>query len=235
MPTNNTRLEYYTDKNNMVQTVATWLEQQIEKTLEQQALFTLVLAGGSAPIALYKELATRHIDWSRCHLFLGDDRCVPFDDARSNVKMIRENLLDLLPQQTNFYTGTEDANPKERAHSYALALKKVLGATAQIDVSLLGVGPDGHTASLFPHFDVLKEKSLWVLPTPVATLDPFVERITLTYPLLNQSKHVIFFSGIKNKESIFATLQQDLALKQASYPFQKIEATHGLRYCVHFD
>jgi len=158
--------------------------------------FLLVLSGGSTPKALYELLATpayaTRIDWTRVHVFWGDERCVPPDDRSSNYRMAREALLDRVPvsPQAIHRMRGEDP-PEEAAASYEADLRKVFGAGApRFDVVLLGMGDNGHTASLFPGLTAVHERTRWVVAEYVGEVKMW--RLTLTPPALNAAENVVF-------------------------------------------
>jgi 6-phosphogluconolactonase len=154
--------------------------------------FTIALAGGSTPRAAYDRLATHHpLEWRRAHVFWGDERCVPPDDPRSNYRMAKEALLDRVPipkEQIHRIRG--EAEPAHAAAEYEKELAAIGTGTPALDLILLGLGDDGHTASLFPGQPSVHETSRWVLAVP----DPHGKlwRVTLTPPILNAARNVTF-------------------------------------------
>lgn len=155
--------------------------------------FTLALAGGSTPRAAYDRLATHHpqLDWHRTHVFWGDERCVPPEDPRSNYRMAREALLDRVPiPQRQIHRIRGEAEPAQAAAEYEQELGALGHETPALDLVLLGLGEDGHTASLFPGQPAVHETTHRVL----AVLDPAgtLWRVTLTPPILNAARHVTF-------------------------------------------
>jgi len=158
--------------------------------------FLLVLSGGSTPRALYELLATPayagRVDWHRTHVFWGDERCVPPDDRSSNYRMAREALLDRVPisPETIHRMRGEDP-PQAAAAAYEADLRKIFGAPVpRFDVVLLGMGDNGHTASLFPHLTAVRETSRWVVAEYVGEVSMW--RLTLTPPALNAAARVLF-------------------------------------------
>lgn len=158
--------------------------------------FLLALSGGSTPKALYELLATPayapRIDWTRVEVFWGDERCVPPDDRSSNYRMAREALLDrvpISPEAIHRMRGEEA--PEEAAAAYQADLSKVFGAGGpRFDVVLLGMGDNGHTASLFPNLTAVHETSRWVVAEYVGEVKMW--RLTMTPPLLNAAARVLF-------------------------------------------
>lgn len=158
--------------------------------------FLLVLSGGSTPKALYELLATpayaSRIDWTRVAVFWGDERCVPPDDRSSNYRMAREALLDRVPISPEaIHRMRGEDPPEEAAAAYQAELGKVFGAgPPRFDMVLLGMGDNGHTASLFPHLTAVREKSRWVVAEYVGEVKMW--RLTMTPPLLNSAARVLF-------------------------------------------
>jgi 6-phosphogluconolactonase len=147
---------------------------------------SVVLTGGKTPEQAYEEAAKREPDWSRVDLWWGDERCVPPDDENSNYGMAKRALLDRLdgtPRSVHRIKG--ELGKDEAAADY----ERELGDT-QLDLLLLGVGPDGHVASLFPNAPTLHQRRR-VLPAE-AGLEPFVDRVTLSVPALRSAREVLF-------------------------------------------
>ena len=139
----------------------------------------VALAGGSTPRRAYELAASLEPDWSRAEVWLGDERCVPPDDARSNLRLVRESLLDRLERPPVVHPVPTDLAPDDAAAAYA---EELSGTT--LELVLLGLGMDGHTASLFPRAPSLDERHALAVAAPAA-LDPWVERVTLTIPALS--------------------------------------------------
>ena len=148
---------------------------------------SLVLAGGSTPRRAYELAAERHSDWGGAELWYGDDRCVPPTDERSNQRLVQEALLDRVLAPIVHPIPTRLA-PPDAAAAYDAELRGQI-----LDLVLLGLGPDGHTASLFPNAPSLHERERLALAVEPG-LEPFVERITLTIPALESGGHVVFLA-----------------------------------------
>ena len=147
----------------------------------------VALSGGSGPKLAYELAAELELDWSRVEVWWSDERCVPPDDELSNYRMAKEALLDRLtvaPAAVHRIEG--ELEPTEAADRYDRALRGI-----RLDLNLLGVGPDGHTASLFPHAPTLDERDRLVVAAEPG-LEPFVPRVTLTVPANSAAAHVIF-------------------------------------------
>ncbi len=208
------KLEILADPEDVARRVADWL---LAAARAKDGAFAVALSGGSTPRRLYGQLAGPPyrdlFPWSRTHWFWGDERFVPHDDALSNYRMVREALLSRAPiPATNVHPiPTEGVDPEAAAFAYERELKSFYGAERLdparllFDVTLLGLGPDGHTASLFPGTAVLAERGRWVAAVIGAKSEA---RITLTYPALESSRHVAFLVAGKEKHAIFGRLRR---------------------------
>jgi 6-phosphogluconolactonase len=169
------------------------------------------LTGGSSPKLLYQLLATEsyrsRIPWDRVHWFIGDERFVGADDPLNNMGIARRIFLDRYAPAANIHpipTGT--AGPDESARLYEDELKSFYGANELdlarplFDVVLMGVGPDGHTASLFPDYPAIEQTGHWVVGVPKAHVEPFVPRVSLTLPALGSCREMLFeLSGVEKR------------------------------------
>jgi 6-phosphogluconolactonase len=176
------------------------------------------LTGGSSPERLYQLLAAEPfrgaLAWERIHGFWGDDRFVPASDPRSNSAMARRLLLDRVPAPSgNLHAiPTDAANPDEAARRYEAELRGFYGADRLdsgrplFDVVLMGVGDDGHTASLFPGRAELDETARWVVGVAEAGLAPFVPRVTLTLPALASTREMMFLVSGRGKREVMTRL-----------------------------
>jgi len=167
------------------------------------------LAGGSTPKKTYRLLAQpahRRIDWAHTYLFFGDERFVPPDDPSSNFAMVQRTLLEpaSVPAGHVFPVPTQLGTAAAAAQEYAATLTRTFGIgesgdPPRFDLILLGLGDDGHTASLFPGAASLWVTDRWVVASPPGTLPPPVERITLTFPVLNAAREILFLVAGQNK------------------------------------
>lgn len=190
----------------------------------------LVLSGGSTPRGVYRQLAAEPlrtlVDWSRVHVFFSDERCVPPDDSRSNYGMAQRELLSAVgvnPDHVHRMKG--ELPPEAAAEEYEEVLRRAAGPDRSLfDVTLLGVGEDGHTASLFPASDVLHETSRWVCAVYVRQLESW--RISLTFPCINTSRNVLILAAGEAKAHI---VHQALAAKgpSADTPVTMIQPAQG--------
>lgn len=166
----------------------------------------VALTGGSTPADAYAHAADLAVDWHRACLWFGDERCVLPGDARSNYAMARRTLFDRIsgspPQVCRMHA---EQGPLEGAAAYARDLERVFGADGipVFDLVLLGLGPDGHCASMFPGKPAIEEREAWVVGVPEAGLEPFVPRVTLTLPVLNAAREVVFLvSGEEKADAV---------------------------------
>lgn len=178
------------------------------------------LTGGSSPKKLYQLLATEtyrsKIPWDRVHWFIGDERFVPTSDSRNNMSMARAAFLDQCAPAANIHPiPTETANPDEAARRYERELQLFYGAdefsaaNPLFDAVLMGVGPDGHTASLFPGYPAVEETRRWVVGVPQAHVEPFVPRVTLTLPALASCREMLFEIAGAEKRAILTRVLGD--------------------------
>jgi 6-phosphogluconolactonase len=180
--------------------------------VRNRRLFRVALSGGSTPHALYRCLTRppyrSAIAWERVRFFWGDERCVPPDSKRSNYRMARETLLDPLgipPRQVFRMNGEEE--PEAGAHAYEQTLRRhAAGRSVRLDLVLLGLGEDGHTASLFPGTAALDPGSKLVAANYVAKFSEW--RITLTYRTLNEARRIVFVVSGAEKASAAARILQ---------------------------
>ena len=183
----------------------------------------ICLTGGSSPKQLYRLLATdtysKRIPWDRVHWFIGDERFVSPADPLNNMAMARGIFLDRFARKTHIHPiPTDVATPDQSAERYQRELQSFYGAEELdparplFDLVLMGVGPDGHTASLFPDYPALNETRRWVVGVPQAHVEPFVPRVTLTLPALASCREMLFELAGHEKRAILAKLSTDESL-----------------------
>jgi 6-phosphogluconolactonase len=173
----------------------------------------ICLTGGSSPKQLYQLLATEayrsQIPWQRVHWFIGDERFVAPDDPLNNMSTARSLFLDRFAPAANIHPiPTDTADPGEAALRYENELESFYGAEVLdpsrplFDVVLMGVGPDGHTASLFPGYPAIEQTQRWVVGVPKANVEPLVPRVTLTLPALGSCREMLFEVSGADKRAI---------------------------------
>ncbi|MEO9231148.1 MAG: 6-phosphogluconolactonase [Devosia sp.] len=205
-----------------------------DRRATKDGIFSVSLSGGSTPRRLYQLLARSpsqdNFPWSRTHWFWGDERFVRPDDTLSNYRMVGESLLSRAPiPAANIHPiPTEGVSPAEAASAYERELKSFYGAERLdparplFDVTLLGLGSDGHTASLFPHTSVLAERDRWVAAVVGAKSEA---RITLTYPALETSRNAVFLVSGEGKRAVLTRLRSG----DDSLPAARLHPTGVLR------
>ncbi len=191
------------DLNELSASVAENIGDLVRVAAGAKGKFTLALSGGSTPRTLYHILATSYRDsipWEAVHFFWGDERYVPRDDSESNFRMAKETLLDLapIPRGNVHPIPTSYSGPEQAARLYEEDLRKFFDDTGStFDLVLLGMGKEGHTASLFPKSPALDEQKRWV--TAVEAPARPSTRITLTLPVLNRASAVYFLVSGREK------------------------------------
>jgi 6-phosphogluconolactonase len=195
--------------------------------------FSLALAGGSTPKALYQLLAgdefRTQIDWSKAHIFFGDDRAVPTHHEYSNARMAREALLDHvpIPRDNIEYMVADAPDLDASARAYEMQLRGVAG---RLDLVLLGMGDDGHTASLFPGYAALKESERWCIATEISPTEPRLPRLTLTLPCINAARHVLVLVTGDGKARRVAQAMQELQSStqgDETLPIARVQPSDG--------
>jgi 6-phosphogluconolactonase len=195
--------------------------------------FTVVLSGGSTPRRLYSLLATPdfrdRVDWEKTIILFGDERCVGPEDAESNYRMARETLLDhvpLSPVHVHRMFG-EAGDPTTAAWVYEAVLRGLFPDESfpLFDLVLLGIGTDGHTASLFPGTDALQERERWVAANHVPKLDAW--RITMTAPALAAGRTILFLVTGQKKSRVFAEVFGDVP-HEPPHPCESIVPVNGV-------
>ena len=169
----------------------------------------IVLAGGSTPRAAYERAASAGTSWSGATAWFGDERCVPPDDDRSNFAMAKAALLDPLGEDGPTVKRIRgELGPSDGAADYERELRAA--GPPRFDLLLLGLGPDGHTASLFPDQESLAERSRLVVGVEVPGLQPIVSRVTLTLPALANARQIVFLvTGSEKADAVAAAFGPD--------------------------
>ncbi len=196
--------------------------------------FAAAISGGRTPRCLYELLAgtgySRRLPWGGMHLFFGDERCVPPDDPASNYRMVKESLLDHVPiPPANVHRmAGEDADPRRAAAAYEQELRIFFalsgGAIPRFDLILLGIGEDGHTASLFPGTQALAESRRLVVANDVPALGTY--RLTLTLPVINAASTVAFLVSGAEKAGVVKQVYTQEGLP-AAFPAQLVQPVPG--------
>jgi 6-phosphogluconolactonase len=202
-------LKIYRDADELAAKASLAIARAAAESIRHRGRFTLVLAGGSTPRKTYELLAAgegeNNIDWSPAFLFFGDERFVSHEDSRSNYQMVYEALLSVAPITSEQVLAVDTSLPTaaDSADDYAKRVARFFaqppGTMPIFDMILLGLGDDGHTASLFPGAEALAVDNRIATWSPPGVLPPPVDRITFTYPVLNAAREVLFLVSGANK------------------------------------
>jgi len=227
-------VEIFRNAAELAQQAAQLILTQSQLAVARNNLFTIALSGGSTPKRLYELLADptqqfrSQLPWDCIHFFWTDERHVPPDHPDSNYRMVREAMLVRAPvPPTNVHRMlSEKPNASEAANDYESQLRDFFhppaGELPRIDFILLGLGPEGHTASLFPDSEVLHETQRWVAAPWIAKLNS--HRLTMTLPVLNNASTVVFLVSGSEKAEI---LREVLKGEPDRFPAQRINPTNG--------
>ncbi len=213
---------------DFVPRAAAFILEKARISISERGLFRLALAGGETPAAIYSELARlgHELSWGHVQITFGDERCVPPDDAQSNFLMAKNSLFDRVAiPEGNVFRIRGEAEPNTAALEYEHMLAAVaarLGESRYVhDLVLLGLGPDGHTASLFPGSPALDETERNVIPAIGPKPPP--QRITMTFPLLNAARHVCFLTKESGKKPVI----DDILAGRGDHPAARVRPTAG--------
>lgn len=203
--------------------------QIIEKALaaSTDTICHLALAGGSSPLPIYESLPQASINWPNVHLWWSDERMVPHDQSDSNFHQFNHFLQSIPTPSTNIHAVQTSLSPSSAATAYTSEIQSHLGPLPQFDLILLGIGPDGHTASLFPDTpegqNTVDEYIIPVLNSP----KPPPQRITFTFKLINQAKNILV--TVKDQPRV-ATVEAWLNGQPSNRPFTHLSANNGNLY-----
>lgn len=222
------------DLGSLSEKTAVFVARWIADRAKVQDRVAFVLAGGTTPRRLYEHLAMstfrEEIPWNQVHLFWGDERCVSPENPESNYRAAYESLISRvpIPPENVHRMSAEKADPEKAADEYEQTLRDFFrsspGEWPTFDLVLLGIGADGHTASLFPGSSVLHEKKRWVAAPYVEKLKSY--RLTLTLPVFNHAAQVIFLAAGKEKAQVIKKLQVT-SHTQDRFPAQLIRPLPG--------
>jgi len=205
-------IRVFADAEELALGAAAFFAEEISRAVTARGRASVLLAGGETPRRTYEVLAEEPlretIPWEKIHFFWGDERCVPADDPRSNQSMARESLLDRVPVPSgNIHAIACGEAPEQAAAAYQHELERHFeGGPPRFDLVFLGLGADGHTASLFPGSAALDEGARWT--AVVHRIGDAFSRITLTPPLLNQARRLLFLVAGRDKAAILAEILQ---------------------------
>ena len=200
------------------------IEREADTAIFERGEFHLALSGGNTPKPVYQALAARRDAWKEWIITFGDERCVPPDSDQSNYRMARESFFDHAPiPAENILRVRGEAEPAVAALEYEKELRQRTRGHGiyRHDLLLLGMGDDGHTASLFPGSEALGVTDRWVVSNFVPKFN--THRITFTYPLLNAARHVCFLVNSKGKDAIL----EEVFSGKSSYPCAAVRPVEG--------
>jgi 6-phosphogluconolactonase len=222
-------VEVSADAEALAERATEWVVATQAAAIASAGAFSIALAGGSTPKALYQRLASPPhrdtLDWSRWHVYFGDERAAPPDHPESNYRLARTTLLDHVPIPPGQVHRMEAERPDldAAAAEYSALLEGTLPAgpagAPRLDVILLGIGTDGHTASLFPGTPALEVVDAWAT-RGLATYEPY-DRITVTFPLINGGAAVAFLVSGESKRAALA------GVVAGTVPAARVRPTHG--------
>lgn len=233
-------IDIYPTPDDLVRGAAGRIASLLAESVHERGRTMIALSGGGTPRHIYRALASGSLQpgvpWENVHVFWGDERCVPPDDPESNFRMAHEALLSriMIPAE-NIHRIMGEKKPADAARHYDEELRRTFLVDGhelpRFDVVLLGVGDDGHTASLFPGTAAVHEQRR--LATDVRLEGQKADRITLTFPVINNSRHVLFLVSGKGKASILASVLQRSG---TVFPAQQVSPVDGeLRWLVDQD
>jgi len=230
-------IERFVDADALGRAAADLFARKAREAVEARGRFSALLAGGDTPRRTYELLAVEphrgRVPWERVHLFWGDERCVPSDSPHSNAAMVRRALLDHVPVDPEHVHPVQcGRSPEEAAGAYEEELKGFfLGVPPRFDLVLLGLGADGHTASLLPGSSAVDEKVRW---TAVAKRpEEAFSRVTVTLPLLNGAATVLFLVSGAGKARVLRAILEDGGGSAACFPASRVRPVSGdLRWFV---
>lgn len=224
-----TDIRRFPNKDALSKAVAEHFVKLAERGTRSHGRFAVALAGGSTPEGAYRLLATTYktkVKWQQVHVFWGDERTVPPDHQDSNYRMALDAFLSAVPIPAGqIYRMRGELDPEEAAEDYNTRLQKFFGGVGpRFDLVILGMGDDGHTASLFPHTSALEEHEAWVVANHVPQQQ--TTRITLTVPAINAAAEVLFMvAGEAKADALQAVLRGER--QPAVYPAQLIAPSDG--------
>lgn len=228
-------LHVYKDAEALSQAAAKWIAERIGAVLKTADRFTIALSGGSTPKRLHEILAVspykEQIDWSKLHVFWGDERAVPFEDSRNNAKMAYDTLLNFVPvPPSQIHVMRTDVTPEQSAVEYEKLLHHYFdGKPFSFDLVLLGMGDDGHTLSLFPGTPGVHEEKVWAFSFWLAVQD--MSRITISKTITNLSSAVAFLTAGGAKAHALKEVLEG-AYDPDKYPSQVIKPKGELHWFV---
>jgi 6-phosphogluconolactonase len=226
----------YTEYDTLLKEAASYIIKIARASTDERGSFSLVLAGGNTPRPLYKTLSSerfsKNMPWEKTYFFWGDERFVPKDHPESNYRMVYETLFSSMSvSRTNIFPIPTDMDFEDAADDYEATLRRFFkGAdTPSFDLLMLGMGKDGHTASLFSNDPALEEKKRWIMAVIAPECYPVRKRITLTLPVINSARNVLFLVTGEEKREILSNILSG----KGNYPAQRVNPNG--RLCIFTD
>ena len=228
--------QVFPDRENLIDSAASYITALAVKAIREGGRFTLALSGGNTPRPIYERLAetpyVEHINWAQVHIFFGDERCVAPEDERSNYHMARAALLDRVPLvASNIHRIHGEESPEKAADKYTAELENTFGGRSGtgapdsgFDLVLLGMGDNGHTASLFPGLPAVTERNKWVMPQYVEVVRMW--RVTMTPAIINAARNVAFLVSGADKAEVLREVIEG-PYQPVVLPSQTIKPVNG--------
>jgi len=225
----------FEDAEELSRAAAGFFYELVRQSVDERGRFTVALSGGSTPRRMFEILAepamSRDIPWHRVVVFWGDDRAVPPDHVHSNYRMAHDALLrhvSIAAENVHRIQGELGADEAAAVMLKELDTVFIKEDMPTFDLVLQGMGTDGHTASLFPGTNALEARD-WVVPVHDPPADPKLDRVTMTFPILNNARTALFLAAGANKQSIIAEIMNDPNAGER-YPAARVQAEATLWY-----
>ncbi len=221
-------IKVFRNPKSLLSALADFIVAQARQAIDSDGRFNFVLSGGSSPKKLYELLASKayrdKIDWKKVYFFFGDERYVPRDHADSNYRMVKTALFDPLKIVDHIFAYDTKLSPGDSAASYEKVIREHFNGRCRFDLILLGLGDNSHTASLFPHTNVLHEKVAFVREVFVEEVK--MHRLTFTAPLINKAHSIVFLVfGSGKAEAVHHIIEDPPNIDE--YPAQLIHPKEG--------
>ena len=221
-------IKVFKNPKSLLSALADFIVAQAQQAIDSDGRFNFVLSGGSSPKKLYELLASKayrdKIDWQKVFFFFGDERYVAHDHADSNYRMVKTALFDPLKIVDHIFAYDTKLSPADSAVSYESVIRKHFNGPCSFDFILLGLGDNSHTASLFPHTNVLHEKIAFVKEVFVEEVK--MHRLTFTAPLINKARSIVFLVfGSGKAEAVHHIIEDPPNIDE--YPAQLIRPKEG--------
>ena len=227
-------IRVFNDQEKLFDSVAKAIVEEANINIKSGGIFSIALSGGNTPSALYTLLGDKYreqVQWESVHIFWGDERFVPKEHSKSNYQMAFKTLLSKvpIPKENIHRIQTENRTPADSAKDYEGQIKDFFKSRVVLfDLVLLGVGEDGHTASLFPNEPLLEKKGSWVESVTAPEQYEISNRVTLTLNALNLSRKIFFIVSGKGKREIVKKVLQEYKTNKRTYPSSRMNPVEEL-------